>query len=131
MKKLNLIFALAFAALGILVAVAPYTFAHVCLHAEKVMKCHWTARIELFLGLAIAVLGFAKIAVADAKFQLGVNLGIFLNALGVVLVPTVLIGVCGMKKMHCVTVAKPTLVVFGILIIAAVVAQSVRLWKKR
>ena len=131
MKKLNVVFALLFVVLGALVAAAPYSFAHVCELGEKVMKCHWTARIELFLGLSIAVLGLVKLLSSDANFQLGVNAGLLVNALGVVLTPTVLIGVCKMKKMHCVAVAKPTLVVFGILILAAVLVQSVSVWKKR
>ena len=131
MKKSNLVFAVIFVLLGALVAAGPYSFAHVCEVGEKIMKCHWTARVELFLGLSIALLGLLKLLSSDAKYQLGLNFGLLINALGVLLTPTVLIGVCGMKKMHCVAVAKPTLVVFGILILAAVLVQSVSVWKKR
>ena len=95
------------------------------------MKCHWTARIELFLGISAALLGLLKLISSDAKYQLGLNAGILINALGVILTPTLLIGVCGMKSMHCASVAKPTLIVFGILLLTAVIAQSVSLWKKR
>jgi hypothetical protein len=131
MKKLNVVFALLFVVLGALVAAAPYSFAHVCEVGEKVMKCHWTARIELFLGLSVAVLGLVKLLSTNISFQLGVNAGLLLNALGVFLTPTVLIGVCGMKKMHCHAVTKPTLIVFAILILVSAFAQSVSLWKKR
>ena len=131
MKKVNVIFASIFVVLGALVAIAPYSFAHVCEVGEKVMKCHWTARIELFLGLSVAVLGLLKLINSDSKYQHGLNAGILINTLGVIFTPTVLIGVCGMKKMHCAAVTKPVLIVFGILLLAAVVAQSVSLWKKR
>ena len=55
MKK-RICIALAIAILGILTAIAPHTFAKVCEVGEKVMKCHWTARAELFVGLAVAAL---------------------------------------------------------------------------
>ena len=131
MKKVNVIFSLLILVLGALTAIAPYSFAHVCEVGEKVMKCHWTGRIELFLGISIAVLGLLKLISADAKYQLGLNTGILVNALGVILTPTVLIGVCGMKSMHCVTVAKPTLIVFGILILVTSLIQSFIEWKKK
>ena len=131
MKKVNVIFSLLILVLGALTAIAPYSFAHVCEVGEKVMKCHWTGRIELFLGISIAVLGLLKLISADAKYQLGLNAGILVNALGVILTPTVLIGVCGMKSLHCVTVAKPTLIVFGILILVTSLIQSFIEWKKK
>ncbi|EID85798.1 hypothetical protein MSI_06170 [Treponema sp. JC4] len=131
MKKLNFVFAVIFLVLGALVAAAPYSFAHVCEVGEKIMKCHWTARVEVFLGLSIAVLGLLKFLSSDANFQLGLNFGILINALGVLLTPTVLIGVCGMKKMHCHAVTKPTLIVFAILILVSALAQSLSIWKKR
>ena len=131
MKKLNFVFAVIFVVLGALVAAAPYSFAHVCEVGEKIMKCHWTARVELFLGLSVAVLGLLKFLSSDANFQLGLNFGILINALGVLLIPTVLIGVCGMKKMHCHAVTKPTLIVFAILILVSALAQSLSIWKKR
>ena len=131
MKKVNVVFLLLILVLGALTAIAPYSFAHVCEAGEKVMKCHWTGRIELFLGISVAVLGLLKLISADAKYQLGLNAGILLNALGVILTPTLLIGVCGMKSMHCASVSKPTLIVFGILILVITLIQSLIEWKKK
>ncbi len=131
MKKVNVVFFLLILILGALTAIAPYSFAHVCEAGEKVMKCHWTGRIELFLGISVAVLGLLKLISADAKYQLGLNAGILLNALGVILTPTLLIGVCGMKSMHCASVSKPTLIVFGILILVITLIQSLIEWKKK
>lgn len=131
MKKSNLIFAFFFILLGLLTAAAPYSFAHVCKAGEKIMKCFWTARLELFLGLSLALLGFVKLLTRAPALQLGVNIGIIINAAGIFLTPTLLIGVCAMKKMHCHAVAQPVLVVFGILILVTGLVQSVILWKKR
>lgn len=130
MKK-NAVFAAILLVLGALVALAPYTFAKVCDVTEKVMKCHWTARIELFLGIAVAVLSALKFVSKDGKFQLGLNAGIAVSSIGIILVPTVLIGVCGNAMMHCNSTTRPTLIVLGILLLAAVSFQAVTLWKKR
>ena len=131
MKKINVVLSVLGAVLGVLVALAPYSFASVCEVGEKVMKCHWTARIELFLGISITLLGLLKFVSPDAKYQLGLNAGILVNALGVILTPTLLIGVCGMKSMHCAAVTKPTLIVFGILILVTAVIQSISVWKNK
>ena len=130
MKK-RICFALIISILGLLVAVAPYTFAKVCDIGEKVMKCHWTARAELFVGLAVAALALLKLVSDNWQYQLALNAGIALNAVGIILFPTALIGVCGKAMMHCHSVTQPTLIVLGILIILATLIQTVVLWKKR
>ena len=66
MKKVNVFFSLLITGLGAFTAIAPYSFAHVCEVGEKVMKCHWTGRIELFLGITIALLGLLKLLSSDA-----------------------------------------------------------------
>ncbi|MBR1912738.1 MAG: DUF4418 family protein [Treponema sp.] len=129
MKK-NIVFAVIIFIFGLLVAIAPFTFARVCEIGEKLMKCHWTARIELFLGVALAFLALLKLISANKMFQLGLAAGIMVIVCGVILVPSVLIGVCGMPMMHCHSVARPTLVVLGILIFFAVVIDMVMIWKK-
>ena len=131
MKKVNVVLSVLGIILGVFVAVAPYSFASVCEVGEKVMKCHWTARIELFLGISVAVLGLLKFISSDAKFLLGLNAGILINAIGVILTPTLLIGVCGMKTMHCAAVTKPALIVFGILILVTAAIQSISVWKNK
>ena len=131
MKKQNIIFASFFVVLGLLLAIAPYTFASVCPLGEKMMKCHWTARIELFIGLTTVVFGAVKFFFADRGFQFGTNLALLLNGLGAILVPSVLIGVCGKVHMHCHSVTRPVLIVLGIVLVLTAIVQSVLLWKKR
>lgn len=116
MKK-NIVFSVALLLLAALVAAAPYSFAKVCDAGEKVMKCHWTARAELFLGLASVFLALLRFSGKSRQFLLGLDLGIFVNAAGIILFPTVLIGVCGMASMHCHSVTRPVLIVLGILLL--------------
>ena len=61
MKNVKKIITALLIVLGLLIAAAPYTFAAVCPVGEKVMKCHWSARIELFLGIEIAVLAIIQL----------------------------------------------------------------------
>ena len=131
MKKQNTIFAIIIFALGLLTALAPFTFAKVCDTSEKIMKCHWTGRVEFFLGLSVAVLGIIKFFSQKSEFQLGINFGVLTNAIGILLVPTIIIGVCGMKSMHCHAVTQPVLIILGILTIVATLIQSIIVWKKR
>lgn len=117
MKK-NLVFSIVLLLLAALVAAAPYSFAKVCELSEKVMKCHWTARAELFLGISTALLALLRFCGKSKQLRLGLDAGIIANAAGVILFPTLLIGVCGMPSMHCHSVTQPTLIVLGVLLLA-------------
>lgn len=125
---LAIIFATITAVLGILVAVGPQTFASVCGVTEKPMKCFWTARAEFFLGISIAVFAALQIVFALKNLNIQANiafsLAIVVNAIGVILVPLALIGVCAKPMMHCHSVTKPFLIVAAILIILAVTLQT-------
>ena len=103
MKK-NLVFSITLLLLAVLVAAAPYSFAKVCDVSEKVMKC---------------LCGNSK------YLRLGLDAGIIANAAGIILFPTLLIGVCGMPSMHCHSVTQPTLIVLGILLLAVSAVDTV------
>ena len=123
-----IIFATVTAVLGILIAVAPQTFASVCKVTEKPMKCFWTSRAEIFLGISIAVFAVLQIifALKESNIQANIafSLAIVVNAIGVILVPSALIGVCAKPIMHCHSVTKPFLIVAAILSILAVALQT-------
>lgn len=73
----------------------------------------------------MAALALLKIVSGNGQFQLTLNAGIALNAVGIIIFPTALIGVCGKATMHCHEVTQPTLIVLGILIILATLIQTV------
>jgi len=80
------------------------------------MRCHWTGRAELAVAGPLLVVGGVMTAgrrkpVLRAMAALGLVLGTF-----AVLLPTVLIGVCGNPEMICNLVMKPTLVFAGLLV---------------
>ena len=82
------------------------------------MKCHWTAIAEIALAVPLGGVGgmlfFGKRKETRRALSiLGAILGAF-----VVLIPTVLIGVCASDMMLCRSIMFPTLVLSGILVVA-------------
>ena len=77
------------------------------------MKCLWTARTEIGLGvllLAVGVFLFISRKLESRRF-----LSLFALILGilVILVPTALIGVCANPDMLCAALMKPILLLIG------------------
>ena len=93
---------------------------------EIPMKCHWSARAELGLGLPILAVGALmlgnrrKISMRNLGF-LGIALGAVVIAL-----PTNLIGVCANPDMICNSTMRPALIMMGILVSGISLAVVVR-----
>lgn len=90
------------------------------------MKCYWTARAELALGLPLLVTG-ALIFASRGKETLR-TLGIIGAGLGipVILLPTRLIGVCMNPDMVCVSTMRPALILMGSIVVVLGVVTVVR-----
>ena len=99
--------------LGILIAIAPQTFAHVCAVKETPMACHYTAQAAL--GIGIVALGIVGLFVSD-QTRAGLDLANAVLGVLTIAVPTVLIGVCKSAMMRCHMVTLPTLIVLGVLL---------------
>ena len=101
--------------LGVLIAIAPRTFAHVCEVEDMPMACHYTAQVALGIGIATVLLAVVGFFVTDAA-RAGLDIANAVLGVFVVLTPTVLIGVCKGSMMHCHMVTMPTLIVLGVLL---------------
>lgn len=109
--------------LAVLIAVVP--FFSDCLSAGRMltladgrqipMKCHWTGRAEL--GLALPLFAVGVTMMFSRRKESFRNLGVGGTTLGIVaiLLPTVLIGVCGNPDMPCNSTMRPALVLMGAL----------------
>ena len=54
---------------GVLIAVAPQAFAHVCEVKDNMpMACHYTAQAELGIGVVIALLGIIAFVSAARRY---------------------------------------------------------------
>lgn len=97
---------------------------------EISMKCHWTGRAELGLGLPILAVG--AMMMFSRRKESRRYLGIAATTLGVVaiLLPTNLIGVCMNPDMPCVSTMKPALILGGALLIGVSLVTVVLSWRQ-
>jgi len=93
-----------------------------------VMKCHWTANVELGIGIIIALLGAFIIIFQSVQIRIGFNIAIALNGILALLIPTTLIGVCDGVHMHCHSLTQPVLVILSSAVIIAAVANTIYLF---
>lgn len=100
---------------GLLAALGPKTIFPVCKAGEMKMRCFYTARWELVVGVAAVITGILLLIISKEIIRavlsgVQIILGVF-----IVLIPTAIVGVCGSPMMHCVTVTRPALIVIGTL----------------
>jgi hypothetical protein len=107
-----------FTALGMLIALGPQFLFKVCEPmGENFMKCYWSARAEIGVGVVIAALGIALIVFTCVKIRLGLVIGILLSGINALLIPHALIGGCPMDTMPCRKIAFPAITVISILLL--------------
>jgi hypothetical protein len=89
------------------------------------MKCTWSAKAELALGIPLLAVG-VLMAISRRKETIR-SLSVLAGIIGVlvILIPSSLIGVCASADMDCNSIMKPTMIVCGILIILASLAALV------
>jgi hypothetical protein len=114
-------------AIGVIVVVAPWTFAPICevqgmwvqTAAGKLlpMPCGYTGRAELGVGSVIAFTGVALMLVKTTNRRI---IGAFAGALGVLAIalPTYLTGMCAVASHSCRTTTEPTLILSGLATVA-------------
>lgn len=122
-----------FIILGLLISLGPSTIFAVCgpMDDGKFMKCHWTARAELGIGLGIVLLAVLSIVFASKEVRAGLLLGIATLSSNSILIPTALIGVCGGEHMQCNALTRPALLVIGVISIIIALVQAVILLRKK
>lgn len=110
--------------LGALTAIAPQTFAHACQGHDTFGACHYSQQAATGIGVAILALGVIALFV-DGRTRIGLNIAVIVDALLLLAVPTILIGICPGAMMHCRMVMLPTLIVLGVL---EIVAAAIAIW---
>lgn len=117
--------------LGILTAVGPHTIFAVCDAMDgKYMKCHWTAQAEIGTGLIIAILGLL-LFLSSFEIRLGLQIALLALSVQAILLPDVLIGVCGGNHMSCRSLTLPAINVIGAIGIVAGLINLFYLWRRK
>ena len=114
------------ALLGLLTALIPTVIFKVCAAMDgKFMKCHWTSQVEVALGIAVLVLGLLIVLAKENAASSAYAVASAINGVLVILIPTVVIGVCGSADMPCNSGTKPALIIAGALIIVVALINTI------
>ena len=116
MKKVNLFSGAFVIVAGLLIAFGPQSIFHVCKSdGDMVMRCFYTARAELGIGIELVLLGVFLLLQKTKEARIATAVGISLSSVLAFLIPNFLIGVCGAAHMHCKAVAQPALTLISTL----------------
>lgn len=117
-------------AAGLLISVGPQTIFPLDPPAADGtwMRCHWTGQAEIGVGLLIAALGALLLLSSKSETRLGLSAAVALAGVLAVLLPSALIGGCGMENMSCRNVAFPALYVVGGLTVAGFAFDTIFLF---
>ena len=114
------------ALLGLLTALIPTVIFKVCAAMDgKFMKCHWTSQVEVALGIAVLALGLLIVLAKENAASSAYAAASAINGVLVILIPTVVIGVCGSADMPCNSGTKPALIIAGALIIVVALINTI------
>lgn len=108
--------------LGILVALIPTIIFPVCTDMIELMngktlfmKCHWSAMAEILVAILMVFDGMLFITFRQRETRLALNIMLLLFGLTVLLIPTVVIGMCETVTMACRLGTEPALKIIGII----------------
>lgn len=125
----NRIYAIIYFILGVLTAAAPYTFAKVCgVMGGCTPACRYTAKAEIGAAGVLIVLAVILFFTENRDRAQGLHISSGLQGLLILLLPVALTGVCPDAHMHCHSVTRPVLVIFGA---AVIIAAAVALFTER
>lgn len=111
---------------GLLTALIPTVIFKVCEAMDgKFMKCHWTSQTEVAIGIATLVLGLFIVLSKEKAAGAAYAVASAINGVLIILIPTVVIGVCGSADMPCHSGTKPALIIAGALIIVTAIINAV------
>lgn len=116
--------------LGVLLIVGPMTFISVCPQGEKIMKCFWTQRAELGVGVVFVMSGLFMMLLKSESVRLGMSISNALLGILTILMPAVLIGGCKKADMACRSITFPVFYVIGAIAIIVSVVNCLYLRKK-
>jgi hypothetical protein len=127
--KNRLITGIAIVILGLLLAVGVQTIFPVCEAGEKIMKCFWTGRAASGIGGVIAVIGIFLLIFKDKRTRIGLLLALIPLGIYALLIPNLLIGVCGGAHMNCRALALPAITIISATVTVFSAASAIWLLK--
>lgn len=119
-------------ALGVLLSLIPLILFPVCNNIIELtngktlfMKCHWTARAELLVGILMIFDGMLIISFKKHETGLALSIMLFLLGLMALLIPTEVIGMCETITMPCRVGTKPALIVVSVITMIVAIGNMI------
>ncbi|NLK94221.1 MAG: DUF4418 family protein [Clostridiales bacterium] len=129
MKKIRVIFGLFNLICGVLLIIGPQTLFKVCESTEKVMKCYWSTRALIGIGILIVVSALLIFIFKDLGEQKVLSILNIFYGLVAILIPKILIGGCKAVTMKCVSLTFPAVYLISSSIIIFSLAYLIYLIK--
>lgn len=121
MKLKSLIPEIILLILSLLICIGSFTFFSACpVNGDTVMACNWAQNAVTALGALLSAISLAAVVIPDRKLKAGLELSATLTAILMAVVPGIVINVCMMNSMRCVSTFRPFTILFASL--AAVAA---------
>jgi hypothetical protein len=125
-------------AAGILISLTPVVIFPVCSNFIRTMgggggvpmKCFWSGRAEIGVGILISMGGLFLLLCAPVSARIGISLMLALTAIFSIAIPTVLIGGCEMPSMPCRIATFPALILLGVFVCGVSLGNAFYLWKR-
>jgi len=115
---------------GVLLIVGPQTFIPVCPQGEKIMKCFWTQRAELGVGILFIASGGCVLLAKSELIRFGISISNVFLGVFTLLIPSVLIGGCKKLDMACRSITFPIFYVIASVVIIISLVNCFYLRKK-
>lgn len=117
---------------SLLICVGSFTFFSACpVHGDTVMACRWAQNAVTALGTLLSVTSLAAVVIPDRKVKAGLELSATLTAVLTAIVPGVVINVCMMNSMRCVSTFRPFTILFASLTAVAALLSAVLNLKRK
>lgn len=132
MKLKSLIPEIILLILSLLICIGSFTFFSACpVHGDTVMACHWAQNAVTALGALLSAISLAAVVIPDRKLKAGLELSATLTAILTAVVPGIVINVCMMNSMRCVSTFRPFTILFASLAAAAALFGAILNLKRK
>ncbi len=112
--------------LALLAAVGSLTVLGPCVHEDGTFgSCHWAGRAMTGVAFLLAALSLICLGMKESSVRKGLYIAMVPTALLGILIPDVLIRLCGMATMRCRAVMRPAMTILFVLIAAASVVGCI------
>jgi hypothetical protein len=116
---------------GVFIAVGPQTIFKVCDGSKMQMKCYWSSRAEIGIGLILVVLGVLYLLLEQWQAKIAICILGITTGIIAILIPTILIGGCADKMMVCQSLSFPAIYLISVVTIIAALGNSIYIFRKR